>query len=459
MDRAPVDKALYFRQLLSLHRFYSDSISAMEMAVDSVKKEGIEEVHWLLRLVREKGRRMSDSLVCTLAGGRGLLSGFKGDQEQLKSSNDCSLEKPLRKRRPVSPGDWPDLQEISKRKLIHSKSRQPFILKESCIHNQQKHPYTSQKENTRDTSVNASEYSSKADPPSEKLSNRSALLPLVGSDNIRIALLEDQNEYKYGDPLSQVIPSLGIQLHTNHNSVFFSKPDDPQFPSENWLKDDFEDIFERDAGWKLEDSPEQKLSFDLEVPLSSSICSFDPPEFNRLTSIGNTLKDDPLYCSEDWPVNTKQSDRKENSPIECFKTMVRTNRGWPLKKLDAKTMGQREDSSKLLIETVVDSENKINDTIFENIFLSMNKKNGLFMDRKKGGGRKTSYPKMEKSILAWVLDTVSKTCKLPSRREIRNKALDYCDPDHSFKASKGWCDKFLTRNKNAFNKAQKESRR
>ena len=70
-------------------------------------------------------------------------------------------------------------------------------------------------------------------------------------------------------------------------------------------------------------------------------------------------------------------------------------------------------------------------------------KNGL--DRKKGAGRKTTNPTMEVEILAWVEDYIRREGKLPKRNYIIIRAMEYAD--EAFKASKGWCDKFLKRNK------------
>lgn len=70
-------------------------------------------------------------------------------------------------------------------------------------------------------------------------------------------------------------------------------------------------------------------------------------------------------------------------------------------------------------------------------------KNGL--DRKKGAGRKTTNPVMEKKILAWVEDYIRREGKLPKRNYIIIRAMEYANG--AFKASKGWCDKFLKRNK------------
>lgn len=70
-------------------------------------------------------------------------------------------------------------------------------------------------------------------------------------------------------------------------------------------------------------------------------------------------------------------------------------------------------------------------------------KNGL--DRKKGAGRKTTNPAMEVEILAWVEDYIRREGRLPKRNYIIIRAMQYADG--AFKASKGWCDKFLKRNR------------
>lgn len=71
------------------------------------------------------------------------------------------------------------------------------------------------------------------------------------------------------------------------------------------------------------------------------------------------------------------------------------------------------------------------------------RKNGP--DRKKGAGRKTIDPGMEQDILAWVEDFIRKEQRMPKRKYIIVKGTNFAS--NNFKASKGWCDKFLRRNK------------
>lgn len=81
-------------------------------------------------------------------------------------------------------------------------------------------------------------------------------------------------------------------------------------------------------------------------------------------------------------------------------------------------------------------------------------KNGL--DRKKGAGRKTTNPAMEVEILAWVEDYIRREGKLPKRNYIIIRASEFTD--NAFKASKGWCDKFLKRNKSILQQYLDESK-
>ena len=75
-------------------------------------------------------------------------------------------------------------------------------------------------------------------------------------------------------------------------------------------------------------------------------------------------------------------------------------------------------------------------------------KNGL--DRKKGAGRKTTNPAMEVEILGWVENYIQREGRLPKRNYIIIRAMEFADS--GFKASKGWCDKFLKRNKSTLDK-------
>ena len=71
-------------------------------------------------------------------------------------------------------------------------------------------------------------------------------------------------------------------------------------------------------------------------------------------------------------------------------------------------------------------------------------------ERKKGAGRKTTNPMMEKEMLNWVENYISREKKLPKRKFIIQEARRFVSDN--FKASKGWCDKFLKRNKVLFAK-------
>jgi len=61
--------------------------------------------------------------------------------------------------------------------------------------------------------------------------------------------------------------------------------------------------------------------------------------------------------------------------------------------------------------------------------------------RKKGGGRKTKFPNLEKELVYWFYDCIDKNF-YPIANDIRNKALEICK-DKDFLASKGWLDKFI----------------
>lgn len=67
---------------------------------------------------------------------------------------------------------------------------------------------------------------------------------------------------------------------------------------------------------------------------------------------------------------------------------------------------------------------------------------------KNGPGRKTANPAMEHEMLVWVEDYISREKKLPKRKLIIDQARNFLSD--VFKASKGWCDKFLKRNKLRF---------
>jgi hypothetical protein len=69
--------------------------------------------------------------------------------------------------------------------------------------------------------------------------------------------------------------------------------------------------------------------------------------------------------------------------------------------------------------------------------------------RKKGAGRKTMDPNMEKALLDWICGEFNRLGTFPDCRELKHKAKDLSSV-MDFKASKGWCDKFLRRNGSRF---------
>lgn len=66
-------------------------------------------------------------------------------------------------------------------------------------------------------------------------------------------------------------------------------------------------------------------------------------------------------------------------------------------------------------------------------------------ERKKGAGRKKMDEDMETNLLKWIEDKFVKYKVLPDNREIKIKAKLLSSIPY-FKASKGWCDKFVSRN-------------
>ena len=81
-------------------------------------------------------------------------------------------------------------------------------------------------------------------------------------------------------------------------------------------------------------------------------------------------------------------------------------------------------------------------------------RNGI--DRKPGGGRKTHDMELENNMIDWVEDYIRIEKKMPRRNYIIVKASQYVND--KFKASKGWCDKFLRRNKSTFAKFLNEAK-
>lgn len=80
----------------------------------------------------------------------------------------------------------------------------------------------------------------------------------------------------------------------------------------------------------------------------------------------------------------------------------------------------------------------------KNIDRWMNK--GFF--HKKGGGRKTKDPEMENNIINKANEYMNTHKEMPPRFLVRSLARLYIND--SFKASKGWCDKFMRRNRLKF---------
>lgn len=70
-------------------------------------------------------------------------------------------------------------------------------------------------------------------------------------------------------------------------------------------------------------------------------------------------------------------------------------------------------------------------------------------ERKKGAGRKTMDPHMETALLNWIQEEFKRTGIFPDCRDIKNQAKSFSS-NKDFKASKGWCDKFMRRNSHKF---------
>ena len=76
-------------------------------------------------------------------------------------------------------------------------------------------------------------------------------------------------------------------------------------------------------------------------------------------------------------------------------------------------------------------------------------------ERKKGAGRKTMDPLMEQNLLNWIAEKFRKTSELPDNKELKIQAKIFSSLE-KFKASKGWCDKFLRRNSRFFQHLKEE---
>lgn len=70
-------------------------------------------------------------------------------------------------------------------------------------------------------------------------------------------------------------------------------------------------------------------------------------------------------------------------------------------------------------------------------------------ERKKGAGRKTMDPSMEHKLLNWIADEYKRTGIFPDCKDVKAQAKIFSN-NNDFKASKGWCDKFMRRNHRLF---------
>jgi hypothetical protein len=67
-------------------------------------------------------------------------------------------------------------------------------------------------------------------------------------------------------------------------------------------------------------------------------------------------------------------------------------------------------------------------------------------DRKVGAGRKVADQQMENMLVEWIVDELAKGRKNLTRKQIQMRAIGF-SRDSSFKASKGWLERFIKRNK------------
>lgn len=67
------------------------------------------------------------------------------------------------------------------------------------------------------------------------------------------------------------------------------------------------------------------------------------------------------------------------------------------------------------------------------------------VERKKGAGRKMTDPSMEDHLLEWIRNFHKIFSKLPDQTMLKTQAFQFSS-NSCFKASKGWCDKFIKRN-------------
>lgn len=77
-------------------------------------------------------------------------------------------------------------------------------------------------------------------------------------------------------------------------------------------------------------------------------------------------------------------------------------------------------------------------------------------ERKKGAGRKTMDPDMEQGLLDWIAEVFRKSRVFPDFKEVKLQAKIFSS-NGNFKASKGWCDKFMKRNSTFFDMLRNEA--
>jgi hypothetical protein len=449
MNRTYLDQDPYFRHLLSLHGFYSDSLSAIQQSGDPLWERKLQEIQGLLGLVRQKGNGRFDALVCSLVGSGTSLPLPEALNEELQVDREIVL----RKRGPIR-NEWMDLQRPEKKVVIgRRESEQPFKFKESTIHNQKqtKVPYTSLKHNEkiRETGLKLFETASKMNQIPEKISQRTPLMPLIDSENTKRLILDDMPQYEYGDPLLQVIPG----LKTNHGNFSTDSNTFVNQKTKRSTNDDLADLFLRNTEDRREEKRLPKLSFELESSSNSSICSVEQGEIIRFTS-SICQKEDPLYCYEEWPLKSNERDYREKLPqtttsmaTEALPTYVKLRKSRPQPCLRERSL--EKDVSFEKHKEVKEKEKSAS---------RKPKKNFIYSGRRKGGGRKTLDPQMEARLLLWLAEKTKQSGEIPTRRLIRDTALTMADPNCEFKASKGWCDKFLARNKSALGKSTRNVR-
>lgn len=74
------------------------------------------------------------------------------------------------------------------------------------------------------------------------------------------------------------------------------------------------------------------------------------------------------------------------------------------------------------------------------------------------GGRKTQDPLMEEKLLYWIDEFRRELHKFPSAKDIRERAKEYGEGSKTFKASKGWLEKFMGRHYSDEYNAEKRSK-